>query len=203
MISNQNKENLFNALVLVNLAAGFFGAVLFYASQFAHTNVFLWPFVPDCPLAAFLVGVSLLLAKQKKYYWICFIAVAAALKYGFWTVFVLSFYSDYYLPLNTLLPFAFLFFSHVALFLEAFLFSSRIGFKSWYIIPALFFLTLSDFSDYALATHPPMPESSLQLMFPLTILMSFAACLLAVAVVKSFKEPVIDLFEDKRRSRVP
>ncbi|MBI4399938.1 DUF1405 domain-containing protein [Candidatus Micrarchaeota archaeon] len=187
------EKSLFWPIVMINLFSAFLGFVFFYGPQLAETPIYLWPFVPDCPLYALLVAVALVLARTNvKADLFFFITGIGALKYGFWTVFVLSSYSSFYLPISQL-QYMLLFFGHIGLFLEAFIFSKKIDVKNWYVVVALVWFVANDFSDYVWNTRPYLPDYSLSLIYPLTLTMSFAFTIFGYYLYKKLKEPVFEI----------
>jgi uncharacterized membrane protein YpjA len=191
---------LFWFIVLANLGGFIYGTFFFYSGQFLSTNPLLWIFVPDCPLAALLIGLAFLsrcgspnlsflhpFSRGKSYdlSWFWFLAFVMAMKYGFWTVFVLATYSSFYFTPSSSLLYSILFASHIFLFFETFLLVGKIRPKRWFLVPSLGFLLLNDLSDYLLGTHPPLPEASLGFMFPATIFMTLAFTGLSYHVLRS------------------
>ena len=194
-MKNWHKELVFWFIIFIDVLSAFYGFFLFYGYQLSITNPLLLIFVPDCPLAATLIAIALFLAYKKK---VCnlffFISFVYALKYGFWTFFVLAKYVEFYLPNNGIWLYSYLFLGHVGLFLEAFLVLGKIKLRPSYIAYSLIFLVLNDFSDYVLGTAPPLPPGTVGFMFPLTLLMSFFFTFFSYYVIEHYKEPIIKLF---------
>jgi uncharacterized membrane protein YpjA len=101
-------------LIAANLIGAAYGFVFFYGPslwQTAFTQPWLLPFIPDCPLFTLLVAIAFVGVYTKtESKALNFLALAGALKYGFWTVFVLLFYGGFYFQQNSLL-YTLLFFS--------------------------------------------------------------------------------------------
>ena len=189
------KELAFWFIVFINAVSSFYGFFLFYGYQLSITNPFLVIFVPDCPIAATLIAISLFLAYKKKVQNLFFfISFVYALKYGFWTFFVLAKYIEFYLPNNGIGLYSYLFLGHVGLFLEAFLLLGKIKLKPSYIAYSMVFLVLNDFSDYVLGTAPPLPPGATASMFYVTLLMSLFFTFFSYYVIEHYKEPIIRLF---------
>jgi uncharacterized membrane protein YpjA len=177
-------------LVLANLVGAFYGFVFYYGKKFFLTPLHLWLFVPDCPLFSFLFAFSVFLVlmdKEKSF--LFFFTLAGSLKYGFWTVFVLLFFSGFYFTPENHLMYSVLLVAHVFLFVESFLLIKKIKFKLFYLVPSLLFFVANDLSDYFLDTHPPLPESELNFMFYFTLLSSLAFVAFALLLVKKAKSP--------------
>ena len=89
---------------VVGIAYGFY----YYRAQFAVTPVWLWPFVPDSPLAVLWAELALLLSfVRAKPGVFDVLAVVGNVQVGLWTVYVLTAYADtmgtFRLSLNTIL----------------------------------------------------------------------------------------------------
>jgi len=195
-LSPSTRNLLFWALFLANLLGFLWGVLVFYPEQLAQTSPLLLVFVPDCPLAALLFAAALILVRfaPGRFNLFNFLAFAFCLKYGFWTVFVLNSYFGDYSPT----PFAaltsiFLILSHIFIFFEAFLLASLVRVKPWHIVPVLAFFLLSDYSDYVWLTHPSVPPSALQLLFPLTVAMCIFFTLAGYWVLRNAKRPLVRL----------
>lgn len=187
-------ELIFWFIIFINTISAFYGFFLFYGEQLSKTNPLLLILVPDCPLATALMTIALLLAYSKRRYSLFFfIAFVYALKYGFWTGFVLARYVNFYLPNNGFWIYSYLFLGHIGLFLEAFLLLGKINLRPSYIAYSLAFLVLNDFSDYILATAPALPPNTTGFIFPVTLLMSFFFTFFSYYVVEHYKEPIIRL----------
>ena len=196
------RNMLFWLLVWVNALGFLWGVLAFYPEQLAQTYPLLLPFVPDCPLAALLFAAALLFVRfaPGRFNLFNFLAFTFSLKYGFWTVFVLTSYVEFYYSTPFLAAVnTFLLISHVWLFFQAFLLASLVRVKRWYLAPVLGFMLLSDYADYVLLTHPPVPQYALPLLFPLTIAMSIFFTLAGYRVLRNAKRSLISLVEPARR----
>lgn len=92
------------AINLVGIAYGFY----YYREQFAVTPWYLWPFVPDSPLAVLWAELALLSWwLRRKAGVLDALAVVGNIQVGLWTVYVLLVYADafgtYTMNLNTIL----------------------------------------------------------------------------------------------------
>lgn len=175
-MSKQFRSFIFWVIIIANIAGAFYGFVFYYGSQLLANNPLLWVFIADCPVFTLAIGISLLLLKYKKsgkanlFY---FISVAGALKYGFWTLFVLISFSDFYFRTDALaFQHSLLFIAHTLLIVETLLLIGNISLKKVYFLLVLIFFLLSDFIDYFLGFHPPLPESGIQITSIVTVLMS-------------------------------
>jgi len=184
-----SSKKLMYFLILANLIGALYGFIFYYGKQFFITLLELWLFVPDCPLFSLFFGLALLLILLKKENsFLFFFTLIGALKYGFWTVFVLLFFNEFYfIPENSLM-YSVLLIAHLFLFFESFLLIKKIKFKLVYLIPALLFFVTNDLSDYFLGTHPSLPLHELNFMFYFTLISSFFFVLIALFLVKLFQE---------------
>jgi uncharacterized membrane protein YpjA len=184
------KTPLFKFLLLANALGAAYGFIFYYGGQLLTTNPLLWVFVPDCPLYAFVFALALLLLSEKKEAgWFYFLVFVGAMKYGFWTMYVLGKYSYYYFAPDPLISFMYgvLFISHLVLFLEPTIMLGRIRVKLEWLGVAIFWFLLNDWVDYSLGTHPPVPFEKIPEIFTATVLMTFAFSLLAFWLVKRFE----------------
>lgn len=186
-------KGLLGFVIAANAVGALYGFVFYYGEALKSVNPVLAVFVPDCPLYALLFAVALALMclgrRLNLFYFLVFIG---ALKYGFWTMFVLVKYSDYYFTQNSLL-YSILFVSHLGLFLETVLLLGKITLKKSHLPIALVWFLMNDLADYVLKTHPPLPEEALQYMFIATVLMSLFFCGLSFFLVKRIKRPISSL----------
>jgi uncharacterized membrane protein YpjA len=190
-----SRKFLFWFVFTANLVGAIYGFIFYYGNQFAVTNPLLWFFVPDCPLMSLFFAFSMILIRFKKnFHAFYFLSFSGSLKYGFWTVFVLTNFSAFYFTPSLSLLYTVLFISHVFLFIEQFTLIGKIKLKKLFLVLALIFLIANDFSDYFLFTHPPLPRNSLGFMFNATLLMTFAFTFFSYWVLKNFKNPLIKIF---------
>ncbi len=180
---------LFKFLLLANAIGAAYGFIFYYGQQLLTTNPLLWVFVPDCPLYAFLFALALILLSEKtKAGWFYFLVFVGAVKYGFWTMFVLANYSYYYFTPELSLMYGVLFISHLVLFAEPLVLLGRISVKRETLALAIFWFLLNDWVDYSLGTHPPVPAAKIPEIFTLTVLMTFIFSLASYWLVKRFEE---------------
>lgn len=182
---------LFKFLLIVNALGALYGFVFYYGDALLTTNPLLWPFVPDCPLYALLFAVALILVSEKSNAgWFYFLVFVGAVKYGFWTLYVLWNYWGWYSPDGLSLMYLALFISHVVLFLEPAVLLGRISVRKEWLGIALFWFLINDFVDYGLgpfSTHPPMPPEHTGTIFTMTMLMTFAFSLGSYWLIRRFE----------------
>ncbi|MFA6035413.1 MAG: DUF1405 domain-containing protein [Candidatus Micrarchaeia archaeon] len=201
MLSPRIRNLLFWVLVLGNLLGALYGFTLFYGAQMLASPAWQWPFIPDCPLFSLLFAISMLLlytgVRGRLATLFNFLTFVGCVKYGFWTVFVLTYYRPFYtdttaqLFLSTLLLV-----SHIVLFFQAFLLASYVRPKPWHLAAVLGFMLLSDLSDYSWLTHPWLPGESLALLFPLTVAMSIIASIGGYFILRRAERPLLPLLPE-------
>jgi len=161
-------------LVAVNIAAIAISITQYYQWQLASTaqeNIFLLPFVPDCPLATFFVMLSIILIYyfKKNIAWFYFLSFSFALKSALWTIAVSVFYSPFpLLESGTLLIIA----AHLGLLAETALIAGRLKVRGALIAVPIAWLLLNDFVDYFLGTHPPVFIEGITQIFLLSLALS-------------------------------
>lgn len=137
-------------LGLVNILAGIY-SFSFYATQLASSPFWLWIFIADCPLAAILFGVCvILLALGLRVRWLCFLSLVASVKFSLWTIFVL-------IVSGSFIPLWWIVLVHFLLLVEVIVFFGLFDFRVKNVLIALVFFSIGDFFDYVLKTHPIMP----------------------------------------------
>jgi len=179
---------LFKFLLIANALGAAYGFIFYYGGQLLSTNPLLWAFVPDCPLYAFLFAFVLVMLSEKiRADWFYFVVFVGAVKYGFWTMYVLWKYWGSYSPEGISFMYLVLFISHIVLFLEPVALLGKIRVNAEWPGLALFWFLLNDFIDYAFGTHPPIPPAHLNDIFVATVLMTFVFSLGSFWLVKRFE----------------
>jgi len=116
--------------------------------QFAVEPVVMWPFVPDSPVATMFIGLSL--AAWRLGYdaeWLHALAFFGCIKLGAWTPFVLLAFVEQF-SYNHWAMYNFLFWSHLAMVLEAFLIHRYAEFPVRAVAVAVVWYGLNDVVDY-------------------------------------------------------
>lgn len=143
----------------------------YYWDQLLSTSPLLLIFVPDCPLYV-LLALPLLLNKTKSIFYSFFVS-SGLVKYGFWTVFVLLFYSEvYFAPAFFMVSSIFLL-GHIGMVLEGlyFLPKAQLNYYQLFFITAWFLI--NDFADYYLGTVPSIPFQQREIVVGLAVASSF------------------------------
>lgn len=140
-------------MAAINIAGTAFG-FFFYYPQLGDNPLYLWPFIPDSPLATVFAALTfMLIAHRKRNSIVESIAVIGNLKYGLWTVFVLIYYSEIFYSGNPLWMYLFLLLSHLAMAIQALFVAeiSEINIKAFLLASSWFIL--NDVIDYSLGIH--------------------------------------------------
>lgn len=178
------------SLIVVTLIGSAFG-YYYYWYQFSITPLYLWLFVPDCPLfttffAFFLIGQ---MAGRVSPLFNAF-TFAGLVKYGIWTVFVLVLYWNDYLNDGEGLFRAVLMVMHVGMVLLALTMvrgmqkdarMGRIG-TAGILSIGLVFLVF-DLFDYGVGTYPLIPTTYLSIVSWFSVAETFAVTGLLLAVL--------------------
>lgn len=178
-------------VVAVNLAGTAFG-VWYYAPQLAATPTAMWPFVPDSPLATLLFALAVASWKLgRERAWLTALAFFGNLILGLWTPLVLLAFADHYAFLHPAM-YAFLFTSHLAMVVQAFVLHRLGDFPVWAVAIALAWYGLDLLIDYFYPVvggaphHTTLPVERDAPMFlgadALSVAASFGAALTLLAV---------------------
>lgn len=146
---------------LVNVIV--FGAVIYgffwYKNQLSQTPLIFWLFTPDCPGAAFLFLIWVVLEAYKlPSETFKVIAVTALIKYGIWTVSVIGllwFEHGIRYWQNVML-----FVSHAGMILLGVTFAAKMKISRRGLIITSGWLILNDFVDYYFQVYPWLPDPS-------------------------------------------
>jgi uncharacterized membrane protein YpjA len=135
-------------VVAANLAGTVFG-FWYYRFQFGLEPVLAWPFVPDSPLATLFIALSIAswkLGNSRE--WLNALAFFGCLKLGLWTPYTLLVFQEAFLATTPLWLYLFLFFSHLAMAVQAFVLHRYAEFPVWAVAVALAWYGLNDLVDY-------------------------------------------------------
>ena len=181
---------ILSAIVLINIIGMLYGYYYYY-EQLASSPIFLWLFIPDCPLYVMLFMAALLLTIlgfEQKFF--SYVAAIGMMKYGVWTLAALLLFSDYFFAGSLLLLSSVLFVLHIGMFAEGPLLIPR-KLNKIHLAGGLLWFLANDYFDYfygysnsrgeyVLGTHPVLPYADrILLMMAVTVLLSILACLFA------------------------
>lgn len=146
------RSSLVWPLIIINLAGSVYG-YYWYRLQLAETPIFLWPVVPDSPLATTLFGLALLASVLgARSGLLAALACATCVKYGLWAVGVIthSWVSG--------VPFGFtegmLWISHLGMALQGYIFLRRCALPARAALGAGLWMVFNDYMDYGRGLHP-------------------------------------------------
>lgn len=177
-------------LVAINIL-GIIGGYYFYYDQLASSPLYLWPFIPDCPVYVMVFTFALLLTLYGyELKLLNYIAAVGMMKYGAWTLMALLLFSDHFFSGPVWVISSVLFILHIGMFSEGLLlipkklniFHFSAGFL-WFIINDYFdyfYGYLNAAGRYVLGTHPILPsDDRIQIVMVLTFMLSIAMCITA------------------------
>jgi uncharacterized membrane protein YpjA len=177
---------------LLGSVSGFF----YYKYQLASSPMKFWAFVPDSPGSTLLfsLAVLLILLGRKKDF-ISFLASASVVKYGFWTMFVIAFYSDYFLSPANRGFYYLMFLLHFGMVVEPLFIAHTIEYKRYYAALSFLWLGLNDYFDYVLGMTPlaSFGFPDINTVGMVTFASSIAICL-GLYCCKYYKSRLEDIF---------
>lgn len=166
----------FYGLLLINIFGTGYG-FWWYRGQFAQTPRYLWPFVPNSPLAVmyFFIVLWLILNKKRSVFWEG-LAYFGLIKHGLWTVAIISIYE---LSGRTSPDNFGLWFGHGGMALQAVLFwyyyglplrySHAFGLSAWYLF--------NDYLDYGVGIYPWVDTTAITIPTIRTIAITYSVAL--------------------------
>ena len=155
------------AVVAINLLGTAFG-FWYYRFQFAVEPLVVWPFVPDSPLATLFIAASLAAWKLGRPSEVLnALAFFGCIKLGAWTPYVLLAFDEGFSYLHPAM-YSFLFWSHLAMVVQAFLIHRYSDFRLPAIVLALGWYTVDLVLDYFVPvvgdphhTAIPVPDATI------------------------------------------
>ncbi|MCU4926353.1 DUF1405 domain-containing protein [Halobacteria archaeon AArc-dxtr1] len=135
------------AINLVGAAFGFwwYGAQL---GQFADSPMMMWPWVPDSPMATLLAALAIAAWKLgREQAWLTALAFFGNIILGLWTPYTLLAFADAYSGLHPAM-YQFLFWSHLAMVVQALVLYRISDFPVWGVAVALAWYTSNLIVDY-------------------------------------------------------
>ncbi|RDI72357.1 DUF1405 domain-containing protein [Halopelagius longus] len=136
--------------------------------QFAAEPVVMWPFVPDSPVATlFIAGAFAAWKLDRPNEYLNALAFFGCWKLGLWTPFVLAAFDAAFLQTTTLPMYVFLFVSHLAMVVEAFVLHRVSDFPVRAVAVAVVWYGFNDVVDYFVPvvgdphhTSLPLPDAT-------------------------------------------
>ncbi len=176
-------DALLLAVAFINIAGTAFG-FYYYRNMFALFPVKLWIFIPDSPLATLFFAISLFLIFFKKrvdaFY---LVAMAQSMKYGFWTMFVILYFSDYFLAPYHRYYYYLMFALHFGMVIQPALILHKVKVGKPELGIAIAWLALNDYFDYLRGTNPLVIYDFSPEKVMLTGVVTFLAGMLILALL--------------------
>ncbi len=153
----------------------YFGATT-YHSMFPNFDLWMWIFIPDCPLYIVLLFLIVLFDIKNDFF--RYLTGVGLMKYGLWTLMIFVVYSDLFFSAPFFVQTSILFIGHILMAASAFIIvPKKIGLGT--IIPVFLWFLLNDFMDYWVGTKPIFPDAYLGLVIPASIGLSIlSVCVL-------------------------
>ena len=174
-------------IVAINLVGTAFG-FWYYRFQFSDTALFMWPWIPDSPLATLFMATSLALYKLgRSNELINVLAFYGNIKLGLWTPFTLLVFRPHFGYLDPAM-YHFLFWSHLLMVAQAFLIHRYSRFAPWAIVLALGWYTIDLLVDYFVPIgggphHTWIPlDRTTEMWFGATAMDLIAACAVVLTI---------------------
>jgi len=135
-------------IVAINLAGTAFG-FWYYSAQFARTPTVMWPWVPDSPMATLFIALAIAAWKLDcELPWLTALAFFGNVILGLWTPYTLLVFYETYAVQTDPLMYQFLFWSHLAMVVQAYLLHRITDFPVWGVTVALAWYTSNLIVDY-------------------------------------------------------
>jgi uncharacterized membrane protein YpjA len=148
---------LVKIIIIANLAGTAFG-FYWYRDLLLSQRFSLWPLIPDSPLSTLFIAFSLILfLYNRSNSFIDALAFVGNLKYGLWTVFVQLYFFQELIATTSIYLYLFITFSHLLMFLQAFLVLSYSDLRLKAGLTAVLWFLVNDFVDYSLGVHATLP----------------------------------------------
>lgn len=161
--------NLGITLFLFLCCISFFYGYLTYQPQLADAPLYLWLFIPDCPLYVGLMLVVVMLNVRNET--LRFVTGAGLAKYGMWTLMIFLLYSGHYFSPLRIFHTTVLFAGHILMVAGAFvILPGKPGART--VLPALAWFLFNDFMDYGVGALPRFPTEHLDIVVLASILLS-------------------------------
>ncbi len=178
-------------IVAINLAGTAFG-FWYYRFQFGRHPVEMWPFIPDSPLATLFIALALASwAVGRSSDTLATLAFFGNIKLGLWTPYVLVAFSPGFLANSGPAMYAFLFVSHLAMVVQAFVLHRMTDFPVKAVAIATTWYTVDLLMDYFVplvgdVTHTSVPYAGSTPWFTTTVLQVAAAGAVTLTVIPLF-----------------
>jgi len=146
------------AVAVADLAGAVAGYTYWYGSTILASPWYYWIFVPDCPIAATLMGAALI-AYLLRLRWqlLGFLAAGACIKYGLWTVVSWGMEFAHGGPVD--LEGISMMVTHFLLVVQGSVLLWLLRYRVLPVVVASIYLVANDVVDYIAGQYPRLPES--------------------------------------------
>ncbi len=153
-----HSTRIFLALVAAVNIAGFAFGLWYYAPQLARANPAFWVFILDSPLSVLFAALAFALAlRGVRNSLLNFLAGASCFKYGFWTLFVLLYFREFFFSPENAVLYAAMFATHFGMVVQG-LFFAGLNKPTAALGVVGAWLFANDFFDYVLGTRAVLPD---------------------------------------------
>jgi uncharacterized membrane protein YpjA len=144
-------------VVVADLGGALAGYIYWYGDSILAAPLYFWIFVPDCPLAATLMGIALLAFHYgRRWDFLGLLATGACIKYGLWTVvFWAANYNAggaYDLESVTMSV------THFIMIVQGLMLTTFLRFRPLPVLVASLLLVANDVVDYVAGYYPGLPD---------------------------------------------
>jgi uncharacterized membrane protein YpjA len=168
-------------LAAINFTAAVLGYIYWYGDKILGSPWYLWPFVPDSPLSATLMGAAILaLHKGRRWDLLGLFAATGSIKYGAWTLWV--WFTNYLSGGGYSLQALVMSLSHFGMIALGVALLPAIRIRLSHVALVALWFGLNDILDYRFGTRPPIPNphdiGSIELFAVLTTVVLVACWLI-------------------------
>ncbi len=143
-------------LVIADLGGAIAGYVVWYGDSILAAPWYYWIFIPDCPLAATLMGLALIAYHYgRRWDLLGLLATGTCIKYGLWTVVYWA--ANYAAGGHYDFESVTMSVTHFIMIVEGLMLTSLLRFRVVPVAIASFFLIANDLVDYVAGYYPGLP----------------------------------------------
>ncbi len=143
-------------VVAADLGGAIAGYIFWYGDSILAAPWYYWIFVPDCPLAATLMGLALIAYHfGRKWDLLGWLAVSTCIKYGLWTVVYWA--ANYAAGGHYDFESVTMSVTHFIMIVQGLMLIGLLRFRFWPVAIAALFLVANDLVDYVAGYHPGLP----------------------------------------------
>jgi uncharacterized membrane protein YpjA len=171
--------------MVINLLGSGFG-YYYYKSLLAASPLWLWIFIPDSPNSTLLFSLAIfLILMGRGSSTLSALGSVYVMKYGLWTMFVILYYSEYFLSPPLTGYYWLMFWLHFGMVIEPVVILHTLEKGKRVLLIPLIWLLINDFFDYGLGTTPllrlPLESPGMVALFSLGETILFSVLVYALA----------------------